>query len=661
MAIAYTFSDAWTYALQNGGSFGPNGITYAYASYRSPATTTSTPSSVSPAAVSASTGVSPVESQYSLYGNIIPLSVFGVGRIGGDIISGPWISNGLASFIISFGVPADPTGTRTLREIAFDSEVVWTSAAGFSSEAFTFRFYGGTLTQAADALETTHFGADAVAYRGQILIAFENLPLANTKFGKIPYVAAVIADGSGDDVNLGEAFERLAYSPYVGYTSSQFETSGITDGLPSGGLIFAQDADFLSTVQLFARFFPSWDILQTDKLRIVDRGTSLSPDVVLDTTRLTGNIVASRQGTDSSTKDLILSTIDPDADYTIVPFTAQIPREPIEVTTSVNSESVFLPAIMDASMRASVATFTKYSEDLERKSISGTATAYGLEIEPGDLVLLRDLGNDFNSDVFRVTETTHGVNYAVEFMLEPILRCDFSSDPNFAGVVLLLGFEGGNGSTGAPGLTDESLRAHGTAGQTNLLASAVIDTGTFKFGAGSLSSRAGTVGIGFPHSDDWHLSSANSDQFTVETWIRFNTLGVDALIVGQIFSPGSQSWMLQALASGEFQFASSVDGTTFPVSITTSGAALVINTWYHIAVDKDATGKIRLYKNGVMLASATPSDSSMFNSIQQLYLLCQPGNNAIDGWIDEVRITKGIARYASDAGFVVPAAAFPRA
>src|SRR5690349_9864198 len=106
-----------------------------------------------PGAVSTSTGVSPLETQYSLYGHVIPLSVGGVMRIGGEIIAGPWVENGKASFIISFGVPADPTGTRILREIAFDSEVVWTgsltgagtpSSGGFTAEPITCRFYDGT-------------------------------------------------------------------------------------------------------------------------------------------------------------------------------------------------------------------------------------------------------------------------------------------------------------------------------------------------------------------------------------------------------------------------------------------------------------------------------------------------------------------------------------
>jgi hypothetical protein len=32
----------------------------------------------------------------------------------------------------------------------------------------------------------------------------------------------------------------------------------------------------------------------------------------------------------------------------------------------------------------------------------------------------------------------------------------------------------------------------------------------------------------------------------------------------------------------------------------------------------------------------------------------------LNGWLDEIRITKGVARYASDSGYTVPTAAFPR-
>jgi hypothetical protein len=378
--------------------------------------------------ISTSTGVNPVESSYSLYGHTVPLTVFGVGRIGGEIVSGPWIANGLASFIISFGVPADPSGTRTLREIAFDSEVVWESTNGFASESFTYRFYGGTLTQAADDLEALHFGGDAVAYRPQILIAFENLPLANTKFKKIPYVSAVIADATGDDVNLGEAFERLAYSPWVGYTSAQFDTTGITDGLVSGGLIIADQSDFLSLIQQFGRFYPKWNILQTDKLRIVDRGNDVTPDIVLGRDNLTGQVQLVRQEPNSVPGILELSTIDPDADYTIVPSRAQSPRSPVAVTSSVSTQSAYLPVIMDAATRIALVTYTKHHEDRARKQISLTTTIEGIQVEPGDIIGAVDLGDDFpGGESFRVLETLHGANLSVELTAESLLQCSVTA------------------------------------------------------------------------------------------------------------------------------------------------------------------------------------------------------------------------------------------
>jgi hypothetical protein len=624
------------------------------------------------------TGVNPTETQYALYGHTIPLSVFGVGRIGGEIISGPWVENGQASFIISFGVPADPSGTRVLREIAFDSEVVWTgsltgsgapSSGGFSTEPITVRFYDGTLTQAADALETTHFGADAVAYRPQILLAFDKLPLVNTKFGKIPYVAAVIADTSGDDVNLGEAFERLAYSPWVGYTSSQFETVGITDGLVSGGLIFASDAEFLATIQQFGRFYPKWSILQTDKLRIIDRGSDVTPDVVLDRTRLRDQVVLSRDEQNSIPRILELSTIDPDADYTIVPSRAQSPRDPVAVTSSVRTDTAYLPAIMDSATRIALVTYARYHEDTARRKISATATAYGLEIEPGDLVWIHGLGADFpGGEVFRVIETLHGANHTVEFTAEAILRCTVGSlgsggsgdltDPHLPAVVLLLGFEGANGSTS---ISDESPAAHGNATVVN---NAQVDTAQAKFGGSSLGIDGNLSSLSFSLNADWSLSSANSDPFTVEAWVRLSSFDNEFHVAASVIVGQNSVWDFTILPTGELLFESASVAGSYNVHVVSSGASLALGTWYHLAVDKDSSGKIRLYKNGVMVGSDTPADSSQAAPLSGLTIGEGIANGllhaALNGWIDEIRITKGIARYQSDGGFVVPTAAFPR-
>jgi Concanavalin A-like lectin/glucanases superfamily/Putative phage tail protein len=609
---------------------------------------------VSNTTVSTSTGVNPTETSYSLFGHVIPLSL-GKVRIGGEIIAGPWVENGLATFCISFGYPADPADSRTLLEIAFDSEVVWENGS-FNTEPFTYRYYPGTLTQAADPVEVSHYGADAVAYRPQILLWFENLPLASTKFQKIPYVAALIADSSAGEVNFGTAFEALAYSPWLNYTSADFETVDITDGVSNGGIIIAENTEFLSLIQQFGRFYRNWNILQTDKLRIVDHGARVNPDIVLDRSGLMNQITLARAEPTSVPRVLELSTIDPDQDYTIIPSKAVRTLEPVNVSASISTESVYLPVVMDAFTRTAIVTYTKYLEDVARKRISVTAMMTGLEIEPGDILAISDLGTDFEDTAFKVIETVHGANYSVEITGESYFNCKIG-DPYWAGVVLLLGFEGVDGSTGAPGFTDESPHLHGTGWPEG---GAQVDTVFQKFGVGSLLLNGGLCFLRIDPSVDWCLSPTQADVFTVECWLFQNTLS-SSLIVGRWFAPGSYTWQLMTSGSN-LRFQSSTDGSATNVSIT-SGTVLTTGVWQHLAVDKDATGKIRLYKNGVMVASATPVDSSQrqLGVVDYLTIGCNalftPG---IDGYLDELRITKGVCRYGSDGGFPVPTAAYPR-
>jgi Concanavalin A-like lectin/glucanases superfamily len=94
----------------------------------------------------------------------------------------------------------------------------------------------------------------------------------------------------------------------------------------------------------------------------------------------------------------------------------------------------------------------------------------------------------------------------------------------------------------------------------------------------------------------------------------------------------------------------------------TTGAGMTTGVRYHVAVDKDATGKIRIYVDGVMYGSSTPANSAFFSSTAPLTIGAQSSSGLVDmdGWLDDVRITKGVARYASDGGFTVPTSAFPR-
>ncbi len=616
-----------------------------------------------PAAVAAATGANPLETQYSIFGHSIPLWVFGIGRIGGELISGPWHEGATVSGGISFGFPADPAGTRTLTEIAFDSEVVWTLAGGFTTESFTFRFYGGSLSQAADALETLHFGTKANAYRPQAMLFIENLPLSNTKFGRFPYVACKISDSAGLDVNFGEAFERLSASPFVDF--ADFETSGITDGVTDGGMIFTEQAEFLATIQQFGRFYPTWDILQTDKLRIIDRGATVSADITLNTERLMGDIAVTRQGPDTVKKDLELSTIDPDLDYMISPSIAMTPRDPVAVSTSVGKDTAYLPVIMDAFTRTAIVTFAKYHEEATRKTISGRAMFYGSEIEPGTLVSIRDLDDSFHNETFKIKETTHGADGTVEFIAEAILKCligDPEPDPYFGRVVLLTSGGDADGGDGTTVVTDESPVSHGVA---TVAGSAQIDTAQFKYGTKSLLFTAahpfpGTGdNFSWAPSADWLLGTV----WTIEYFVRFGATTADKAIMSQYTGGGAGSdgsWMIRTMASQALQLFI-FNGVSNDTLINLPGSSFTTGVWYHHAISSNGT-KTRWRIDGVMVGSDTPATTTRIGSAALSWVLGgeQAGGREFSGWLDEVRVTTGIDRYDTDATVAVPSAAYPR-
>ena len=226
------------------------------------------------------------------------------------------------------------------------------------------------------------------------------------------------------------------------------------------------------------------------------------------------------------------------------------------------------------------------------------------------------------------------------------------SDPYFGNVVLLVGANGTDGSTT---FVDESPAAHTLTATGN----AQIDTAQFRFGVSSaLFDGTGDL-ISAADSADWAFGAG---QFTIEAWVQLATVAVSKIhtIVSQAGAGGTGKSFEFFIDPNGLYAAFSSNGTTF--TQTNGPWAPAANTWYHVAVDRDASNKVRLYVDGVMKGSSTYAstltDSTFTLSIGQL-AYATPAND-LNGWLDELRITKGVARYASDSGFTVPTAAFPR-
>ena len=221
-------------------------------------------------------------------------------------------------------------------------------------------------------------------------------------------------------------------------------------------------------------------------------------------------------------------------------------------------------------------------------------------------------------------------------------------DPVFNNVSLLLH---GNGTNGSTVITDSSgspktVTAFGNA----QISTAVADP----FG----NSTKGVIAL---DGTDDYLTVPSSDalkfgtgSFTVEAWIyqlAQNTFSA-LLEVGNHSLPNS---VLFITGTYGFQIYS---GAFFG----SSGNVLSLNTWQHVAYSRSGT-TLRMFLNGNLTSSATFANNLTNTSNVSVGFpkgLFPTGTNAaypFNGYIDDLRITKGIARYT--ANFTPPAAQFP--
>jgi hypothetical protein len=96
---------------------------------------------------------------------------------------------------------------------------------------------------------------------------------------------------------------------------------------------------------------------------------------------------------------------------------------------------------------------------------------------------------------------------------------------------------------------------------------------------------------------------------------------------------------------------------TYTTSTITSTGAISGTTWTHIAVVREGTGtnQTKIYINGTNDGTGTVSTS--FNQTSVMYVGANRiGGDVLNGYIDDLRITKGVARYT--ANFNVPTIGF---
>lgn len=145
-----------------------------------------------------------------------------------------------------------------------------------------------------------------------------------------------------------------------------------------------------------------------------------------------------------------------------------------------------------------------------------------------------------------------------------------------------------------------------------------------------------------------HANFGTGD-FTVEAWVYLDeTIGSNRAIFGSGTSDGNDEFTLLLLSNGSFYFDW---GDTSTQYIQQAGATFTANAWHHVAVTRSGT-QLDIWLDGTSVVSNTSHSFNYAGTSTFKIGMARNGGMYWKGYIEDVRVTNGLARYTED--FTVP-------
>jgi hypothetical protein len=183
---------------------------------------------------------------------------------------------------------------------------------------------------------------------------------------------------------------------------------------------------------------------------------------------------------------------------------------------------------------------------------------------------------------------------------------------------------------------------------------AQISTSVKKYGTGSMY---------FDGTGDWLMTpnrtnlNVGSGDFTVEAWVYTGSSSQQVIIGANRNSDGVGAFMLNLNYTGKVRFFCSYSGGTM-LDYNVGSGTISDSAWHHIAATRSGSS-LRIFIDGTQTGTTntTLGTASIDNAIAD-YRVGSTTDGALNfnGYIDDLRITKGYARYT--ANFTAPTAAF---
>ena len=218
-------------------------------------------------------------------------------------------------------------------------------------------------------------------------------------------------------------------------------------------------------------------------------------------------------------------------------------------------------------------------------------------------------------------------------------------DSNFSSVSLLLNGDGTNGSTDIVDTSsnNNTITVNGTA---------QISTAQSKFGGSSLHFTQATKDTPQNYlSLGSAISIEASEDFTIEFWAFKSSSGLYDGVLSN--NNGLNNFIELSTARG---FVVYVGGNGSTITATTafgSGGSYADSTWHHYAVTRENNTR-RIFIDGDLKSTVAGMNAAVTLS---LVGTIRDVRYSFEGYLEDIRITKGVARYTSN--FTPPTAALP--
>ena len=220
-----------------------------------------------------------------------------------------------------------------------------------------------------------------------------------------------------------------------------------------------------------------------------------------------------------------------------------------------------------------------------------------------------------------------------------LLITSATGDIYFDKVSLLLPFDGTDGATST---TDISNSNHSLV----FGGDAKISAGKSKYGGTSCYFDGKGDYLTVADSEDWNFGTGD---FTIEFWVWRTGLKSSEGLIGAYPTGWQSAAPLVAVHDNKIL----ITEGTYSNRTKADDAPLIVSTWYHMAFSR-RSGTMWLFIDGKLVKFGEDDHSYDFNDIKIGSYNVGPNNYYFSGYLDDIRLTKGVARYISN--FTVPSA-----